>query len=110
MIKSKKNGWVYFIRSGTKYKVGACSGSIRDRMKNYRTHNPAIIHILHLVYVGDSRHLEESCHSLMKKKGEYDWVAMNKEKVEQIKRVMTLYQEENFVIPNYTKQIVGIFI
>lgn len=113
MAKIQKNqeGWVYFIKSGLYYKVGITTGNVKQRLSNYKTHNPNILKLLSIVYVNDCYEVEKLIQkSFFSKKTftETDWEKLNKDTINKIMDDLYNYQQQYFAIPDYKTQLFNI--
>lgn len=108
-MKHKNYGWVYFISSGhgRYHKIGISSNGIKNRIANYRTHNPHQIKLLQIIYVLNNRDLEKKLHNKYFPDTGTDWSGkLSKQDIENIVNEMTQYAKENSIIPDYVKELI----
>jgi len=92
----KNNGYVYILKSNGKMKAGITKNSLKARIKNYETHNPEGVELLHFVFCSNYQELENKIHEKMGVTDTgSDWVDYDKIKVVDCEKQMNTYSKQN---------------
>lgn len=95
-MAKKENGWVYLIKCSGKMKAGVTKNSLKLRLRNYDTHSPVPIELIHSVFVSGYMTLETSLLSDMRV-SQYgnDWVEYSEALKDVCIQKMDKYLSEN---------------
>lgn len=92
-MKKSKFGYVYIIKCCSFYKIGITK-NIKDRIRNYDTHNPKKTEYVHFEFFDDSEEVEKILFDIFQdKRIKGEWFKLKREDVLEAISIMKLLKK-----------------